>query len=463
MRPRLDWALSLALSLVGCDAGGPSASRAAGTAAAPFPSPGVPPSPAVSAFPNPPGEPNQKLPRDLNVVLITVDALRADMPWAGYPRPIAPNLTKLAAGSVVFSHAYALSSYTSMSLGGLMTGRYPSELPRNGLATSHFGAEAETLAEVLKAAGVATFAVHGHVYFQGDTGIQQGFDDWRLVPKITTMPAREGHVVDALLADLFLEALERHGEKRFFGWVHFMDPHASYARHEDGPRYTGSAYPDGGAVAPPGTALGETGQSLKNLYDGEVTFTDRQIGRVLEFIDRQPWAARTAVVVTADHGEAFGEHKSTFEHGYTLWEVLTRVPLLVRVPGVPPARVDARRSHVDLARTLGELAGVKLPDSFRGTSLVPELVGARPPERDIVIDMPYTDQAPRRRALIRGDKKIVVTETEEVPQVFDLARDPAEQQDLGKTPLAKELFAEWQKVDRALPDYPAPRRGKRSY
>ncbi|MBI3191849.1 MAG: hypothetical protein HYZ36_04215, partial [Pedosphaera parvula] len=76
---------------------------------------------------------------------------------------------------------------------------------------------------------------------------------------------------------------------------------------------------------------------------------------------------------------------------------------------------------------------------------------------------PYTDQAPRRRALIRGGKKIVVTETEQVPQVFDLNLDPAEQNDLGKQKLAEELLPVWREVDRALPDYPAPRRGKRKY
>ncbi|MBK7586818.1 MAG: sulfatase-like hydrolase/transferase [Myxococcales bacterium] len=184
--------------------------------------------------------------------MLTVDALRADMPWLGYPRAIAPKLTRLAEQSVVYTHAYALSSYTSMSLGGLMAARYPSELNRNGLATSGFGAENEMLAEVLKAAGVSTLAVHGHVYFQGDTGIQQGFDSWQVVPKITTRPAREGHVVDGEIADLLIEGLKKQSGKRFFAWAHFMDPHFSYARHEGFPRFSGSAYEDAGAVVPPG-------------------------------------------------------------------------------------------------------------------------------------------------------------------------------------------------------------------
>ncbi len=438
---------------MGCDARRPEPAPAS----VPFPSAGPSAAPAPTVFPSPKAAP----PRGLNVVLITVDALRADMPWVGYPRAIAPNLTRFAEQSVVYTHAYALSSYTSMSLGGLMTARYPSELPRSGLATSAFGEEALMLAEVLKAAGMKTFAVHGHVYFQGDTGMRQGFDDWRVLPKITTLPARDGHVVDDKLADLFIDGLGTHGRgsERLFAWVHFMDPHFAYARHESQERFTGAVE----QAVPPGVPLGKIGQDLKNLYDGEVRFTDAQVGRVLAFIEQQPWADRTAVIVSADHGEAFGEHKSTFEHGYTLWDVLTRVPLLIRVPGLAPARIDARRSHIDLGRTLCELAGVAAPDSFRGVSLIPELGGARPPPRDIVIDMPYTDQAPRRRALIRGDDKIVVTETEEQPQVFDLRADPGEQHDLGKSDRAAALRSAWVEVDRALPDFPAPRRGKRKY
>ena len=125
--------LIAATALVGCD----DRPKPAG----PFPSAGPSPATPPTVFPTPPA-PAPQFPRDLNVVLITVDALRADMPWLGYPRPIAPNLTRLADQSVVYTHAYALSSYTSMSLGGLMSARYPSELPRSGLATSAFGDEA---------------------------------------------------------------------------------------------------------------------------------------------------------------------------------------------------------------------------------------------------------------------------------------------------------------------------------
>ncbi len=423
-----------------------------------------------SAAPGPSSRPKPPAPLPpLNVILISVDALRADGPWIGYPRDVAPNLTRLSKQSVLYSHAYALSSYTSMSLGGLMAGRYPSEVPRDGRATSSFLPEADFLAERFKAAGVFTLGVHGHVYFLGDTGISQGFEDWKVFPRIVLNPAREGAVVDPKLTDMLIEELGAHAkakpDQRFFAWVHFMDPHFSYVRHPEQAAFKGSPYTEDTTPVPPGTKLSSVGQSLRNQYDGEVLHTDAQVGRLLEYIDKQAWSARTAVVLTADHGEAFGEHKSYFEHGFLLYDVTTRVPLMVRVPGVPARRIDTRRSHIDLAPTLYELSGVKAPPGLQGTSLVPELRGAAAPEqRDIVIDMPYTDQSPRRRAFIHGDLKLIVTETDKQPLLFDLKRDPGEQRDLsGDEKLLRPMLERFERFERSTPDYAAPRISRRQY
>ena len=407
---------------------------------------------------------------DLNLLLITVDALRADMPWVGYPRPIATNLTALAKDSVVYTRAYALSSYTSMSLGGLMAGRYPLELPRDGRATSRFFDDALFFAELLAPAKVRTLGMHAHVYFMGDTGIRQGFEEWRMVPRILLSPAREGFITDDKLADLAISALDEHAtqhpSRRFFAWAHFMDPHFDYARHPEQPRFRGEpTAPDGGVPVPPGVKLSEIGQRLRDRYDGEVLFTDTQIGRLLAHVEKQPWGSRTAIVVTSDHGEAFGEQKSYFEHGFFLYEVTTRVPLLFKVPGAKARRIDTARSHIDLARTLLELMGVAAPASLRGTSLVPELFGAPAEPRDVVIDMPYTDQTPRRRALIHRRHKIIESESETTPLLFDLEADPGEQRNIAADePRAlEEMQRRLHELDAKIPDYPAERRGRRQY
>ena len=414
--------------------------------------------------------PAPSLPSNLSVLLITVDALRADMPWVGYPRNIAPNLTKLAEKSVVYTRAYALSSYTSMSLGGMLASRYPLELPRDGRATSRFFDDALFFPELLKPAGIRTIAAHGHVYFAGDTGIAQGFEDWRVIPGIVYNPAREGYVSDAAISELMQKALGEHGAshpgQRFFAWVHFMDPHFDYANHTELERYRGSPYAADAGAVPPGSPLDSVGQQLRNRYDREVAFTDSQIGRLLAWVDAQPWAKTTAIVVTSDHGEAFGEHEHYFEHGFFLFDVTTRVPLLLRIPGVAPRRIDARRSHIDLGPTLLDLFGVPKPPSMRGQSLLSEMAGNAPPApRDIVIDMPYTDQTPRRRALIHGKFKLIASESELKPQLYDLDADPGERHDLAaeRPELASELDARLKELDAKIPDYPAERRAKREY
>src|SRR3954470_17732227 len=122
---------------------------------------------------------------NLNVLLITVDALRADMPWAGYPRPIAPRLTALEQRAVSYTNAYALSSYTSMSLGGMLGGRYPGEMKRDGYFFGTYHPSNVMFPELIQAAGIKTLTAHAHLYFKkGASGFEQGFDVYELVPNL---------------------------------------------------------------------------------------------------------------------------------------------------------------------------------------------------------------------------------------------------------------------------------------
>src|SRR5689334_14611381 len=123
------------------------------------------------------------MPTDLNVLVISIDSLRADMPWAGYPRPIAPHLTELEKRSVSYTRAYSMSSYTSMSLGGFLGGRLPSEMKRNGFFFGSYAKDNLMFPEFLKARGDRTVSAHAHGYFNS-AGFEQGFDVWQIVPGI---------------------------------------------------------------------------------------------------------------------------------------------------------------------------------------------------------------------------------------------------------------------------------------
>lgn len=349
----------------------------------------------------------------LNVVVITIDAFRADhAPWLGYERPVAPNLSKLAKRATSYSRAYSLSSYTAMSMGGFLSGRYPGELQRNGSFFSQHPDDETFFPELLQKAGVRTIAAHAHFYFDEKAGFRQGFDVYEMVPGISVDATTDKSITSPEHTALAIDLLSRpeNTSGQFFAWFHYMDPHDRYKKH-DGYQQFGR----GGGVG---------------RYDGEIFFTDAHLGKLLDFIDSQPWGKDTAVIVTADHGEAFGEHKMT-RHGFELWEPLVRVPLLVALPKGIGRTIDEPRSHVDLAPTIFELLGVDAPRAFAGESLLAEARGdVAPVARDVIIDLPRTNFNWRRRALVHQNHKIIAFGDDFRYELYDVAADPEERLDL---------------------------------
>jgi choline-sulfatase len=348
-------------------------------------------------------------PKDCNVVLLSIDSLRADMPWAGYPRPIAPRLTDFESKSVSFTNAYSVSSYTSMSLGGLLGGRIPSELTRSGY---FFGTYKNDVffPKLLQAASIRTMGVMAHMYFKG-AGFDQGFDDWKIVPGITFDPNTDRDVTspqsEALAEELLGAAAN--DSRRFFFWAHFLDPHDLYMKHE-------------------GIDWGKTS---RDRYDGEVTFTDQSISKLLDFIASKSWAPRTVIIVTSDHGEEFGEHNMT-RHGFEIWQTLVHVPLMISAPGAVARRIDVPHSDVDLAPTILDFFGVAPDPSFEGKSIVGELYGAPAQPRDVVVDLPATSDNGKRRALIHGSEKLLCFDGDGYCKLFDVAKDPMEREPITK-------------------------------
>ncbi|HVH45528.1 MAG TPA: sulfatase [Labilithrix sp.] len=382
-----------------------------------------------------------------NVLLLTVDSLRADMPWAGYERPIAPRLSALHARSVVFEHAYSTSSFTSKSIPGILTGRYPSELVRTGSFFTRYLSPEQFVCKHLGAEGIPCVGGHAHMYFgPGQSGFETGFQAWKIVPGITFDYQTDPYVTSDKLTPLAIEMLKdvakRSGEagesRPFLAWFHYMDPHDEYKGHSESPHF---------------------GKRARDLYDEEVFFADMWIGKLLDFVEAQPWAAKTAIVVTADHGEAFGEHGVT-RHAHEVWEELVHVPLFIHVPGVAPRVVSASRGHADLAPTLVDLLGAKNVPPLPGQSLVPELAGGDAAERDVIVDLPEDDYNERRRALIHGRTKLIAFGEDVRFALYDLAADPRESKDLirEKPELAADMRARYREASKRIKDV-APRGG----
>lgn len=387
----------------------PPTSVAASGSSAPTPS-AASPSAAAPAAPKPASEKSGPL----NVLLVTIDSLRADMPWAGYERAIAPNLTALQAKSVTYTRAYSTSSYTSKSVVGFVSGRYPSTLERTGKFFTKYLDENVFMCERLAERGMPCVGAHAHAYMgKGLSGFEQGFRDWRLVPNIPFDYNKDPYVTSHALTPLAIEVLSgvATSEKPFFAWFHFMDPHDEYKPHAESPKF---------------------GKRARDLYDEEVFYTDMHIGKLLDWVKTQPWASKTAIVVTADHGEGFGEH-GFYRHAHEVWEPLVHVPMFVLLPGGTPRTIDTPRGHADLVPTFLELMGAPADTTLPGTSLAAELRGAKAEPRDVVVDLPEDEYNERRRALVHENMKLVAFGRDAHFQLYDLAADPGENQDLAKT------------------------------
>jgi choline-sulfatase len=369
--------------------------------------------------------------REMNLVLVTIDTLRAaEMGFLGYDKPTTPNLDALAEAGVVFDRAYAMASYTGKALAPMLIGKYPSETHRDGGHFNKYFANNTLLAQRLQRAGMLTMGAASHGYFRPSSGLSQGFDvfDLSAMP-----PAGQGDtdtsVTGPQLTNAAIKLLDAHvgaSQKRFFLWVHYFDPHLQYVAHDGAPDFADPAKP--------------AGWRMHAAYDGEVWFTDKAVGRLLDHVKGQAWGKDTIVVVTSDHGEAMNEHGMGFQHGFEVWEPLMRVPLVFRVPGAPPHHVPVKRSVIDLVPTLLDLMRIPQPPpgELSGQSLASEVleVPAAYDERDVYIDMPDGPYTHMRRAIIHGTTpgmKLIHFGGRQY-QLYDLGRDAGESNDLSSDP-----------------------------
>ena len=295
-----------------------------------------------------------------DILLITIDTLRADRVGAfGYAAARTPALDGLARTGVRFQDATAHAPLTHPSHVSILTGRYAGAFGVRLNGMDPLPASAVTIAETLKAAGYSTGAVVGSVILDRSYGLSQGFNDYDdriAVPVRETVALAELQRPASQVTALARKWIQgRRGP--WFLWVHYYDPHLPYAP------------PASYRTLLPGRP-----------YDAEVAFTDDAIAGLLAGVDRR----RTAVIVTADHGEALGDHGEP-DHGFFLYDATLRVPLIIAAPGVAPRVIGEQVRNVDLVPTIAELAGVPPPSSLDGESLVPLLQGRT--RRDVPVSI----------------------------------------------------------------------------
>jgi arylsulfatase A-like enzyme/Flp pilus assembly protein TadD len=346
-----------------------------------------------------------------NVLLITVDTLRADrLGFAGYEPAETPILDAFAGDGVVFENAISSAPVTLPSHASLMTGRYP---PGHGALDNAYYSlpdDVPTLATVLRTAGYETAAIVGAYVLHGQFGLDAGFDrydDFFRQPRPDEWEPRERRAGEvSARAGEWLAG--RKNDRPFFLWVHMFDPHSPY----DPPPPFNSRF----AARP---------------YDGEIAYTDRAIGTLLESLDGAGFGDRTMVVVTADHGEGFGDGGEK-THGLLLRTSTLRVPLLLRAPGVLPAgrRVEGLVSTVDLMPTVLDLLGVDTPTGVDGSSIAGAIRTGRAEGRRAYSEtrLPANIFGWSMLAGSRNDRWAWVRGP--IPELYDLDSDPGQTRSL---------------------------------
>jgi arylsulfatase A-like enzyme len=442
-----------------------------------------------------------------NVVLVTIDSLRADhLGCFGYERDTSPVIDGLAEGGLSFD-AYANSTWTRASFPSIITSTYPLEY--GGFES--LSENRTTVGTAVSRGGHRTAALHSNLWLSAEYGYDRGFDyfyDSKTDPDLTsrirawvklhldhdgilyrtlqwlydTTEEKAGMDVGSTYRDAetitdeavdWLRGLDTDtggdGDEYVFCWVHYMDVHHPYVPHDDAAADLGLSFDFGEREAiklrrkmleEPGSLTDEEFETLVDLYDNEIRYTDAQIGRLLDVVEETVGMEDTAVVVTSDHGEEFAEH-GQFSHVPSFYEEVLHVPLVV--DGADRVGASGATGHqpealelLDVAPTVCDLAGVDVPEEYRGRSAL-DAVGSGEDAR--VFSETWRDEDYKLSYRADGAKLIWNRETGE-QEFYDLEADPDETENLVETDeragayeeRIREHLAELRETNEALPD-----------
>ena len=353
-------------------------------------------------------------PKDLNIVLITIDTLRTDRVSSyGSDLVDTPNIDRFASDGVLFSNAASTVPFTLPAHSSILTGLYP---PGHGVRENvgyTLEAGIPTLAEVLSAGGWTTAGFVSAFVLDSRWGIGRGFDhyfdDFDLsdfeTPNLSSVQ-RSG---DVTISEAVRWIDGRSQDVPFFLWLHLYDPHDPYTP----PEPFKSQYPG-------------------RPYDGEVAYTDSLIGEFRQALEERGLLANSLVILTADHGEGLGDHGEA-SHGFFVYDSTIHVSLIMRPPSDSGAGrvVDMAVSHVDIFPTVLDAVDLSAPKRVHGQSLLPVIAGENvEPDRDVYSESLYPllhyGWAPLRA--IRTDNRKLISAPR--PEVFDVVADPPELSDL---------------------------------
>jgi len=369
-----------------------------------------------------------------NIVLITIDTLRADhLGCYGYERNTSPNIDALARRSVLFRTAITPRTKTAPAVASILTGQYPHthEVRNNRVPLPK---KAMTLQEILRDNNYLTAAVLGNYMLKRElSGLSPGFvlyDD--------RMPNRElnrnlyENTAEQINRSAF-NWLEENHKKRFFLWIHYQDPHGPYTaprEYQDTFSHHKNQYIPIGKVQSyqrlPQIKEDDgkvDAASYRDAYDAEILYCDDSVGKLIAKL-RELVLEDTVIILAADHGESLGEHDYYFGHGKFVYEACSRVPLIIYTPSATKkaVRIEEQVNLMNIAPTILDLAGIPIPDEMEGMSLIPLIKG----ETFTCDEFIFLEKTNKIKAVRTNDWKYINNLEQDTDELYHLRYDPLE-------------------------------------
>ena len=365
--------------------------------------------------------------KDLNVLLITIDTIRADrVGYSGYDIE-TPHLDSLAHGGARFMNAICQVPLTLPSHASILTGTNPPfhQIKNNG--TYYLKESFKTLTEILKEKGYQTAAFIGAFPLDSQFGLDQGFDiyddEFR---NPDHLKGYEPQRVAEQVYDPFASWFELKADKEFFVWVHYYDPHLPY------------------------TPPSPFDTKYSSSYDGEIAYTDVYVGKLVELLKEKGIYEETLIIVVGDHGEGLGDHRED-THGIFLYDTTLKVPLLFHSPSVIPKGLEINKQvrTIDIFPTILEILEIDVPEFCQGLSLIPLMEG-----KNLEIESYGETYLPllacgwsELKALRTNKWKFIQAPK---PELYDLENDPFEENNLIEKEVAHQLKKKLKEIEKKI-------------
>ncbi len=371
--------------------------------------------------------------KDANVIILVLDAARADhFGCYGYPRETTPNTDRIAGASLVFEQHFSQFPHTRSSTSSLFTGQYPDThgvIAMEGELSNDF-----TLEQAMRSAGFETAFISTSVVASPVMGIGDDFD---YVSARTRGPGGVGRTGTTrrnpgeVLAELPKWLDERKG-KRFYAYIHFLQPHQPYNAPEEMQQLFANSKPpnlwQGGFVYPEIKRAFTKKPKMParknaNLYDANLRYGDSGVGELEKILAERNLLDNTLLIITSDHGEAFGEH-GYLGHREGLYDEHVHIPLVIRFPGgkTPVGRVRALSETVDILPTILDLFALPIPSTVQGKSLLPLIIGERRAVHDFVFAR--AEGTPESYLVRDQHWAMILFKGGKLQALYDLEKDP---------------------------------------